>query len=281
MGGDNPFGMRSASTTATTPSMDTLTNAQGVPLRLPQELVENILDLLEDDSNSLKSSSLVCRSWQPRSQYRLHRVLNLRSDCNLALIRKQLTPVIAGYVTSLKLDLSGYTPGIWNSLAAILRLLPYIDTVSFVCKDMCRLRPEVTSFFAQTYPDIGALTISNIIFTNFTEFAQLLNSFPHLHSLEVSNVYWGNYIKSVIPIPKPTIHTLCLAYCTEQTLLLEWLLSENDEGQIASIPSFDIKWHEDIESFEALACRMGNRNGRLVYQCSVFTRYTTGMCPVR
>ncbi|KAK7685014.1 hypothetical protein QCA50_011849 [Cerrena zonata] len=245
---------------------------------LPQELVENVLDCLDSDTVSLKASSLVCRSWRFRSQYHLHRVLNLRSDCNIKLIQDRLTsfPAIAGYVTCLKLDLSGFTPCLWNTLVPVLQLLPYIDSIAFVCKDMCKLRPEVTNFLAQNYSSLNALTLSNIIFTNFTELANLLNCFPHLLNLEIKNVYWGTYRKSHVPIPKPCIHALSLAYCTEQAALLEWLLCENDEGQTAVIPFVDLKWKEDIETLENLATRIGNGQGKVTYVCSAFVRYTSG-----
>lgn len=245
---------------------------------LPQELVENVLDCLTNDTSSLKASSLVCRSWRPRSQYHLHRVLNVRNDCNLQLIKDRLAsyPAIAGHVTCLKLDLSGFTTCLWSALVQVLQLLPYIDSVAFVCKDMCKLRPDVITFFAQTYPELSTLTLSNIIFTNFTELATLLNCFPYLLNLEIKNVYWGTHRKSDVPVTKPCIHTLSLAYCTEQSLLLEWLLCENDEGQTASIPLVDLKWYEDVESLEHLAKRMGNGNGKVTFVCSSFLRYTSG-----
>ncbi|PPR04407.1 hypothetical protein CVT26_004232 [Gymnopilus dilepis] len=56
--------------------MDT---SEAVPLRLPQELVDHIIDHLHDDPSTLKSCARVCRAWLPASRFHLFAKVSLKA----------------------------------------------------------------------------------------------------------------------------------------------------------------------------------------------------------
>ncbi|CAL1708808.1 unnamed protein product [Somion occarium] len=245
---------------------------------LPQELIEYILDDLSDDLPSVKTSSLVCRAWRPRSQYHIHNTITLcrKSDVSALSDRFASSPMIAGYVRCVKMDFSRLTKEFWDKALPLLHHLPNINSVAFVSVDMCIIPTNVQSFLAEHCSTLKALSLYNVVLSNFGAFAMLLNCFPHLLHLNVQNVYWGGYRNTPIPSRLPILRSLSLAYCTEQTVLMDWLLSEDDDIVKSSLFTLEVIWNEDPADARRILRSVGSSVQNLVFLCIPSGKYVSG-----
>ncbi|KAI0347762.1 hypothetical protein BDW22DRAFT_1349831 [Trametopsis cervina] len=115
---------------------------------LPQELFEEIIDLVQDDKATLRASSLVCRAWRPHSQRRLLSTLclgppkNSRDPIPPFLASLASNPQLCTLVHELVLKGDRGEPELHVSarwLAAILEKLPNVKTVRLLSINMTGL----------------------------------------------------------------------------------------------------------------------------------------------
>lgn len=168
---------------------------------LPQELSDHIIDYLRYDPETLKSCSLVCKSWLFSSRIHLfHRLIFDSEDADTlaSLIIGPPRSSIPHY--NKKLEFIGCTTLFENGL--IPTLLPL--------------------FFSTT----THIKLADIVLDNFSGLLDILCAFPCLQSVALERVHWdgpdpGLHDRQWLP---PTISHLRLKHI-DLTQFVTWLLS--------------------------------------------------------
>ncbi|KAI0072165.1 hypothetical protein K474DRAFT_1678881 [Panus rudis PR-1116 ss-1] len=239
---------------------------------LPAELTDAVIDMLADDSTTLKSCSLVCRLWRIRSQYCLLSTLKLSQHTPLRNLAERLAhPLLTGYISHIHLDPAFLPPTFWDAFGKIMPHLPAFNSVSFKSKQMCKVQPEAWDIFTRYSSTIQSLAFGNIIFDTLCAFTKFLNGFPHITSLYVEYVTWGSALtpaeRQLPPRKLTSLRELHLYYCTERAEFTRWLLNEcppDDHDGIllnAKLPikSLCLTWHERTSKLQNALNILGPR----------------------
>ncbi|KAF5332079.1 hypothetical protein D9611_008046 [Ephemerocybe angulata] len=169
--------------------------------KLSQELVDHIVDLLEDDSKSLKNLGLVSRSWSYRTRKHLFSTVTLRSreECLQLQMFTKHKPVLAHYITSLVLVSQGNVFGLGNIpwfgfcpiIIEMMSTMDSIEEVSIQGEEYRRLSWDYLSSAFQlafydlvAQPQVRCLELKHQFEVNVLPFVQCHN----LKSLLLTNV---------------------------------------------------------------------------------------------
>lgn len=199
---------------------------------IPQEVADLVVDILAHDPKSLKSSSLISRQWRPRSQYHLHHTLRLTRQSDIPFLDSVYSDaLLASYVRSL--DIETMWDPFWNTLLPVLRKLDSVRSLTLTSVGGINL--EMHAFMAGQFASLNSLVLSFVTFENFTAFSNFLNAFPALTKLEMKNVYWTRSEGELTVASVHRFHELRIAYCTEQPVLVKWLMGAGEKLRLESL----------------------------------------------
>ena len=159
--------------------------------RLPPELIDNVIDLLSDDNETLATCALVCKSWVPASRYHLASpfseiTLSPWGDEQSMLSSPACT--IASAVRHLQIertmansDLQEVTSGLPNITHLILHRLDVDEPFS--------------AFLSQPpfMKDLERLVLERVRFDTLDMFFELLRRCPRLQILDCCGVTFSHY----------------------------------------------------------------------------------------
>ncbi len=222
---------------------------------LPQETTDLVLDALAGDSATLRSCSLVCQSWLPRSRANLHRRATFaifkrkQSGPNHALERKMdvyRSGALAGSVRELTIKWSPYgSQQDWDKVLAVLRLFKTVRSLTFMSIDRNvldgiseRLLPVLTT----QYGGLESLSLTRFSFEKKPmDFFTILRCFQQLRRLGLATVTFGRTARkeeSVAGVGTVSLlRNLTLYRCkTAQNTVedcdsLEWLLGNEADPE--------------------------------------------------
>ncbi|KAG6828892.1 hypothetical protein H0H92_006398 [Tricholoma furcatifolium] len=199
--------------------------------RLPQELVDHIIDQLHDDFTTLSTCSIVCHAWRPTSLFHIFSTLALKVTPNVApsdLCRRlyhllSSSPSICSYVRELDVlegsqlgtqvaphvALAGSQSTIWvttdRTLPHIFRKLTHLRRLDFGAQSATiqwsRMPPSAHNAIRQMF-SLSSLTNIRLAFWNFTSFwdlSSLLSCSTALRCLTLSNITFGHQPGSDVP----------------------------------------------------------------------------------
>ncbi|KAJ3549837.1 hypothetical protein NM688_g5138 [Phlebia brevispora] len=207
---------------------------------LPAEVTDHIIDFFHDDKKSLQSTSLVCRSWCPRSRFNLFRTITIRiheqdlEEFLLFLLHDKRQPrhsqPVARSIRALRLcgpyfafgrhDLDPSTLYITPKLLLdLLNVLTEVKELSL--SDIALDAPvhlavvstsnasqEPTATHAVSRRTLEVLTMKNIGMHSSSgeDFARILALFSSVSTLRISSPFWPGFPFMMHDIPiNPTV----------------------------------------------------------------------------
>ncbi|KAK0229765.1 hypothetical protein EDD85DRAFT_123245 [Armillaria nabsnona] len=156
--------------------------------RLPQELIDSFLDFLIDDSQSLKASSLVCRSFLRRTRVHLFRELHFDDFRHFQKFHNMCmkSPRIPARVETLVLDSGGDIRKMRGTkhLVAVMLLFTRLRTIELIHVDWLLLPQDVRvaissrAFQCIRFHSVTGINTSDLFFL-------VSGSHVSLHTLEL------------------------------------------------------------------------------------------------
>ncbi|KAF7365553.1 hypothetical protein MVEN_00428600 [Mycena venus] len=198
-------------------------------IQLPQELVDETLDRLKGESSSLKSCSLVCRSWVLRSRRHLFEHIRLDSR-NILVLRDLLRRpncTLSPHVCSIEAIrcIGSLDDHSFDESAADLRHLINVRTLELaLASHPNRADPSFCKReFFTAFPSVTRLVLScgfdSLGFNLLVDMICLFPALQELHTREVSSAFAYSPTSAVPP------RELCyLAFCNNSVgPILGWL----------------------------------------------------------
>lgn len=227
---------------------------------VPQELADQVIDLLHDSPESLRYCSLVCRSWLPSSRLHLHRSLSLDApDVADEAESKFLkscqflveSPHLAPYVRELTLtgnECCGLSKA--EVFLGVINLLTKVRTIKLARVDWVECGAELAplnTLFSTCPPTAVAFTECN--FSSISDFLPLVRS-KGLRQLQLSECTFDNFeadIESHMEDQEDEpvyLQELCLEG-PEQSAFVDWLLQPNSYLSLARLRHLQVETPTD------------------------------------
>lgn len=205
--------------------------------RLPQELIERVIEYCAWNERTLRACSLVSRSWVTPSRRYLFGIIRLHTYASVAAFLDLIASSphnITSFVQ--KLDIlefdSERPPKGWiNHLFHRLPYFPYLECValqmfpnSYHWQWGTHLSKEIRMAFTDLFVGITKLELS-AMFSSFNELCELICSFPQLRSLVLNGANWQTYPDSDSILTIPTLRDLSLGSISSKQVLITWILT--------------------------------------------------------
>ncbi|KAI0647580.1 hypothetical protein C8Q79DRAFT_1009659 [Trametes meyenii] len=207
-----------------------------MPSKLPQELVDQAIDHLWNDRESLLACSLTCHSWLPSARTHLFRDLRLTgaTHCDRFEALLGTAPDVARFVRKLAINEPRSTAYAQHWIARVPSLvarLPSLATLEFVGLHYVSLRDTPPAALV-ALERLTALVFADVYFDTFADLHALLSAARGLRDLCFYRVSWLN--PSCVPAddsnssaalvqPLP-LRRLVLDSWASSVMLQEWLL---------------------------------------------------------
>ena len=188
-------------------------------LYIPTEVCERIIDVvaiyydgypLSPIGVTLQHCALVCRAWRPRAQNWLFEYIRVTDVESLQRLSKVFhdAPEFTTRVSRMALLCRYKTGTLHNVLCRFPTVVPYTFPSlrevmlwgSYQVRDS-RIHPKLSIYipmpprfrilFSPMMTNVTYLYISDITFSSFTEFADLLSCFPSLEQMTCMNIIWA------------------------------------------------------------------------------------------
>ena len=146
--------------------------------RLPQELIDAIIDYLHDNKRTLRSCTLVCKTWIYRARFHLFSRLEVTSqDIVERLIRAKY---VIPFIRHIYLQPSQIN----------LQVLPRVgfENIQSLTLMGGRFRPmddPVLSILCNTFSSVVTLEVRNGMFDNLASLVRVVCAFSHLRTLDI------------------------------------------------------------------------------------------------
>ena len=187
------------------------------PVRLPQELVDAILDYLHDENKTMQSCALVCHAWLPSSRNHLFAKICLKATspqtglavpqerCERLYKLLQRAPAIIPCIRELEIcegnplhhynsDVQGSTTWVTTerSLVALFRMLTHVQRFKFAATSTLYWTLLPPTFQAALYkllaqPSLVYLRLHSWMFPNVAALTGLLAHCKNLRALALSS----------------------------------------------------------------------------------------------
>lgn len=238
---------------------------------LPPELVDEAIDHLWDDTQTLRACSLTCRAWVPSSRLHLFRTVRVRSaeDCVRLAALLNSSPIIARCIRKLTVsaDYCGVDPdqrgleddGWINTAVELLTKLECVHTLALSRLRWHALTPETKHAFSRVFKTVKTLLLFEVRFHESADVLGFLSGFPELSELYFHGVSWIHESRNPFPSEwqidsvAPGTEQMQLSYLfldprSSPTLVTEWLLNHPVEQKLRTI---QLCWRE-MEDAKAL-----------------------------
>ena len=233
-------------------------------MRLPAELRDFVIDLLQDDAAALRTCSLVCRAWLPRSRYYIFHRVQIEPGRRGLTFRALLdrNPDLGKYIRDL--EISGIARNLplerclrieWPTLRAgpversaedcsaswLENVLP--DSIE-VLKRVSSLRlvtlqvyTELIDTLRRRFPAVKTLTLDKCRFAAFKELCELAHAMTPLEYMQVTEAYW---LRPILPCSTQQaspirLKTLILSEKIDAAVVLNWIVSRRLYSELSSL----------------------------------------------
>ncbi|KAF9531086.1 hypothetical protein CPB83DRAFT_904673 [Crepidotus variabilis] len=168
--------------------------------RLPQELVNLLLDKLHTDKTTLRACALVASSWVPAARRHVFRRLDVQGqkrDASFTQFIDLLSSPLCTFARHIRcISISGsFDNNPWNewvteTIPVVVARLPRLETLYCSSLDTSAVLPLrlLASQFEFTLR-MTTLRLQTIAFDRFEHIFQIICSFPNLHTLEWKSWY--------------------------------------------------------------------------------------------
>ncbi|KAI0672685.1 hypothetical protein C8Q78DRAFT_673897 [Trametes maxima] len=204
-----------------------------MPSKLPQELVDQTIDHLWNDRESLLACSLACHSWLPSARTHLFRDLRLTgaTHCDRFEALLGTVPDVARYIRKLAINeprSTAYAQHWISRVPSLVARLPNLTALEFVALRYVSLR-DVPPVALAALSKLTALVFADVYFDTFADMHALLSAASGVRDLCFYRVSWLNPScvpaeSNALPVEAPPLRRLVLDSWASSVMLQEWLL---------------------------------------------------------
>lgn len=207
--------------------------------RIPQEIWENVIDMLWDHRPTLLACALTCRRWLPRSRHRLFIIIHLCKAQQLDGFSKLLavTPSVDDLVRDLVIYYTreNTAPRPFSLFPILLaRKLTKVEHIQFegdysVPSPYLAPLPGYYFLSLSQFTSVTKLSLCTLRFATFAEIRRVICALPNLSELCCIHLIW-NTTGPVQPLARrpdrtPRLTSLRLDMRQGMTALADWFLS--------------------------------------------------------
>jgi hypothetical protein len=183
---------------------------------IPQELVDQIIDHLHDDTEALNVCALTARDWLPSTRYHLFRSIRFNSPKKIKSFQQlswEAPDVLPYCQEAILCNYPGYTKAsLLEAVATACLTLPNLERIEI--RRTLAFTPRVLSIRSPVFNGITTLTLSGAFFLSPNNFWPLICSFPNLNTVQAFGVNF-NSTEETSPVPintyEPPITTFSIS----------------------------------------------------------------------
>lgn len=218
--------------------------------RLPQELIERVIEYCAWNERTLRACSLVSRSWVTPSRRYLFGIVRLHTYASVAAFLRLVASSPHDIISFVrKLDIMEFDSKAW--MRRLFHQLPYFPYLECVALQMVpnwyhlkwgsHLPKDVRMAFTDLFVGITKLELS-AMFSSFYELCELICSFPHLRSLVLNGANWQTYSDSDSILTIPALRDLSLGRITSKQVLITWILTGSTKEALLGTRSLSARF---------------------------------------
>lgn len=228
----------------------------------PQEITDQVIDHLWDDTSSLKACALSCQAWLPSSRTHIFREIVVKEAIACARFEAllQASPAIARYIRKLVIDAHhfsydtnsfrngdsswvGRIPSLWEKLPRVIDL-----EVTCLNWRTLQLGGVHVQALCTMLAGVKRLVLSNVHFETSAEVHGILSAAQNLTELRFDRIYWNYWSPSpscnegtLVTSSSRPLQCLLLRSGSPPNLVTDWLLSSACELGLRDI---QVHWRE-------------------------------------
>ncbi|KAL1937640.1 hypothetical protein VTO73DRAFT_13026 [Trametes versicolor] len=224
--------------------------------RLPQGLVDQAIDHLWNDHDSLSACSIACQAWLPSARTHLFRDQRLTGakDCARFEALLESAPAIVHYVQKLSISepmSTAYAQNWVNRVPAIVAQLHRLTTLELVGLHYVSLQKSSPGAL-EALSRLTGLVLADVYFDSFADVHALLSAACNIRDLCFYRVSWVNpscapYGSLPLKAP-PSLRRLVVDSWASSEMVREWLLPSAEHLDVRTLM---IRWRER-ESIDTL-----------------------------
>lgn len=163
---------------------------------LPPEIIDNTIGLLREDTSTLYSCHLVCRSWVPASKYRLFNNIKLtpatcKSNLQSILFSETLPGLVENLTLANSLESLFRVSNFFDILIPLLNYkLSHIHSLSLNHFDLSRLSISSQRIILFDFPTLRRVSLTAVTFRRFHDLTSLILAHPQVTELNLNHVGW-------------------------------------------------------------------------------------------
>jgi hypothetical protein len=219
-------------------------------------LLGNAIEGNKDPLDTFRACALTCSSLRPRAHYHLYKMIRITRDTQATSLLDivQMRPSLAQYVRTLQVELAPeVTKQYRPSLISPLPLFTNITQLVFCSVYFAELRDHeaVIESMTQMIPaSVRKLSFFGCIFQDDSTIADIIQSVPDLHTLNVECCFWTTF-------STPTRRPLHLRRVRPQALIVKTRSDSRPWMNIVSLSSlteleFNIPETDDVAGWRAV-----------------------------
>ncbi|PBK80526.1 hypothetical protein ARMGADRAFT_1171809 [Armillaria gallica] len=184
---------------------------------IPAELVDVILDYLHDDSETLRTCSLVSKYWlQSSRRHSFCVVVTTANQCQFIQLCANANTFLPHTLRNVDLVLESHP----EAFSRALESFPVLQDTTSLCIRFAKWEPNLSTL-SNKFPSITNLDLNKIIFDSLPHVLDFITSFPHLQSLSIHDTSWTDPHEDIRMLPiSLTYLTLC--DCCQRDIF-DWL----------------------------------------------------------
>ncbi|KAK0215680.1 hypothetical protein IW262DRAFT_1465368 [Armillaria fumosa] len=188
-------------------------------IEVPAELVDVILDYLRDDSETLRTCSLVSKYWLESSRRHSFRVVvTAANQCQFIQLCANANTFISHTLRNIKLVLESQP----EAFSRGLQSFPVLQDTTSLRIRFAKWEPNLSTL-SNKFPSITHLGLNKIIFDSFSQVLDFITAFPHLQSLSIHDTSWTDPHEDIRALPI-SLTRLTLCDCCQRDIF-DWLYS--------------------------------------------------------
>ncbi|KAH8101949.1 hypothetical protein BXZ70DRAFT_1007180 [Cristinia sonorae] len=237
-------------------------------IEFPQEITDIIVDLASSDLNCLKSCALISRQWRDRSQYHIHHTLTIGRLTDTELLHEVYRDaLVASYVREVTVE--SMWGRYWTSIAPVLERLHAVRSLSLM--SVGTVDPEMQHFITTQFASLDSISLAFAAFDDFPALSAFLNGLPNLSKMAFKNIYWSRSKGELTEKSVHRLRELKIMYCTEQDVLLKWLMGAGDKLQVNTLT---MTWYEKADAVRKFVHSLGQHLHHLTVSFSLSDPYS-------
>jgi hypothetical protein len=207
---------------------------------VPQELLDNIFDYLQQDKRSLKKCSLVCRAWLYPARRQLFPDATFNSRQIAISFHRKSRSAIARFIR--RLTIVNCPTEFWNDTFPSLDGFQDVTSISLTHLPWREMLPRVQLTFLNQFAAINRLHLQRVDTVAFSHLAEIICSMRCLETLVLGFLVWRKSDVAPVDLFLPQRFRALELQSSEIVEVLQWLSSFDERLTLRAVCLQDVNW---------------------------------------